>query len=103
MIIICVILGLLLLLESAAIVTAISGPVVDTRQDIIENDWEEFLAWVQDARKIKSIVPPYETWTETINGTPHYVAVANEYNFWLWYLDYKWEKPNAATKAGSVS
>lgn len=100
MTIFCIILGIITALETGVILTGFREQGLTTKDELIELYWEEFLVWVQDARKVKSVEPPYEFYKEVKDGRlTHYVPLANEHNFWLWYLDYKWERKNGVKKS----
>jgi len=68
------------------------GNSEETKQELLDAYWSEFLDWVMDAREIKSVQEPYDFWKEIKDGHTRYVPMANDHNFWQWYLDYKWVK-----------
>ena len=60
-----------------------------TKTELLENNWVEFLEWVQDSRTHVGVSPPYDYYNEPINGRSHHSPLINEHNFWLWYQDFK--------------
>lgn len=66
-----------------------------TKKEIMDEHWLEFIDWIQDARTIRNLAPPYNVYTDTRDVTPRNVALVTENNFWLWFCEYKWDKKEA--------
>lgn len=98
MIWIIIILAVALLAETWFLTVGFRDRLDPSRQEILDEYWVEFIDWIQDARTIRNLRPPYDVYTDTTQSTPRNVAFITDNNFWLWYTEVKWEKKGATER-----
>lgn len=90
MIILTIILGLLIAIETTILFWGFNGHLDPTKQEIIEDNWFSFLSWCRDKRSHAGMGQQYEyNNMPGENGVPHRQPIVNEVNFWFWWLEYK--------------